>query len=96
MIGEVSPDHRKCHADHFSKQPGSGSLQVCSSGQAVNFIFILEFWKIAGMPLSKNKGIGKQLETTPQNALCHTSLTVWQCLVYNQIPATTFPTSPFA
>jgi len=43
MIGEVSPDHEKHHADHFSQQPGSGSLQVSPSGQAVNFIFILEF-----------------------------------------------------
>jgi len=25
-IGEESPDHEKCHADHFSQQPGSGLL----------------------------------------------------------------------
>jgi len=48
------------------------------------------------MPLKKNTGIGNKLDTTPQNALCHTSLTVWQFLVYNQIPATTFSTSPSA
>jgi hypothetical protein len=38
---EVSPDHEKCHADHFSQQPRSGALQVCSSGEEVNFIFYI-------------------------------------------------------
>jgi len=26
MIGEVLPDHEKCHADHYSQHPGSGAL----------------------------------------------------------------------
>jgi len=41
MNGAVSPDHEKWHADHFSQQPGSGALQVCPSGQEVNFIFYI-------------------------------------------------------
>jgi hypothetical protein len=48
----VSTNHEKCHADHFSQQPGSGALQVIPSEQAVNFI------QVAGMPLCKNTGIG--------------------------------------
>jgi len=49
------------------------------------------------MPLRKNAGIGgKKLDSTPQNALCHTSLIVWQFLVYNQFSAITFSTSPSA
>ena len=36
---EVSPDHEKCYAEHFSQQHGSGSLQVSPCEQAVNFVF---------------------------------------------------------
>jgi hypothetical protein len=56
--------------------------------------FIFEFWKNTVMPLRKITGISKKLDTTPLYALYHTSLAVWQFLVYNQIPATTFSTSP--
>ena len=45
MFGEVSPDHEKCHADHFSQQAGSGAFQVCPSGQEVNFIFYIRVLK---------------------------------------------------
>ena len=45
MTGGVSPDHEKRHTDHFSQQPGSGSLQVCPSGQAVNLILYIRVLK---------------------------------------------------
>ena len=45
MTGEVSPDHEKRHTDQFSQQPGSGSLQVCPSGQAVNLILYIRVLK---------------------------------------------------
>jgi len=55
-IGEVSPDHEKRHTDHFSQQPGSGSLQVCPSGQAVNLIFLyLSSERLQGCHLEKTK-----------------------------------------
>jgi hypothetical protein len=70
-------------------------MSVHQDKQRISF-FILEFRKNAGMPLSKNTGIGEKLNTTPKNALCHTFLSVWQFLVYNQIPATKFSTSTSA
>ena len=48
------------------------------------------------MSLIKNTGTEKNQILHHKNAPCHTSLTVWQFLVNNKIPATTFSTSPSA